>query len=164
MPDRPLFKGQRLAGPTAIDRFAGDRGRRWLYRDGGHNGFHAGRPGLCSTRHGAVCYGLGDSTVTDAAAVLGYIDPEGFAGGSFKLDVEAARTALAALGAQVDLGAEDTAAAVLDVINESMAQASCAVHLAERGQEAGRLVLVASGGGGPMHGVEVARKVGARRW
>ena len=47
VPDRPLFKGQRLAGPTAIDRFAGDRGRRWLYRDGGRDGFHPGRPGLC---------------------------------------------------------------------------------------------------------------------
>ena len=124
-------------------------------------GFIQVGPDSAEARPGPVCYGLGgtEPTVTDAAAVLGYIDPEGFAGGSFKLDVEAARTALAALGAQVDLGAEDTAAAVLDVINESMAQA-LRVHLAERGQEAGRLVLVASGGGGPMHGVEVARKVG----
>jgi N-methylhydantoinase A/oxoprolinase/acetone carboxylase beta subunit len=124
-------------------------------------GFLQVGPESAESHPGPVCYGLGgeEPTVTDAAAVLGYIDPAAFAGGSMRLNVEAAAVALARLGSEVEMNAEETAAAVLDVLNESMAQAM-RVHLAERGQDAAELVLVASGGGGPLHGVEVARKVG----
>jgi N-methylhydantoinase A/oxoprolinase/acetone carboxylase beta subunit len=124
-------------------------------------GFLQVGPESAESHPGPVCYGLGgeEPTVTDAAAVLGYIDPAAFAGGSMRLSVEAAGVALARLGSEVEMNAEETAAAVLDVLNESMAQAM-RVHLAERGQDAAELVLVASGGGGPLHGVEVARKVG----
>jgi N-methylhydantoinase A len=97
--------------------------------------------------------------VTDAAVVLGYIDPATFAGGSVHLDASAAHRALEKIGAEVAHSPELAALTVLDTLNESMAQ-SVRVHLAERGQEPDHLVLVASGGGGPMHGVEVARKVG----
>jgi N-methylhydantoinase A/oxoprolinase/acetone carboxylase beta subunit len=124
-------------------------------------GFLQVGPESAESNPGPACYGRGGTqpTVTDAAVVLGYIDPETFAGGSVKLDAAAARAALGRVGSEVGLSVEDSALTVLDVLNESMAQ-SVRVHLAERGQEPGQLVLVASGGGGPMHGVEVARRVG----
>jgi N-methylhydantoinase A len=124
-------------------------------------GFLQVGPESAESNPGPVCYGLGGTqpTVTDAAVVLGYIDPATFAGGSVKLDAAAARAALGRIGSEVGLTVEDAALTVLDVLNESMAQ-SVRVHLAERGREPGQLVLVASGGGGPMHAVEVARKVG----
>jgi N-methylhydantoinase A len=45
---------------------------------------------------GPACYGQGGDkpTVTDAALVLGYLDPEFFLGGAMALDVDAARQAL----------------------------------------------------------------------
>ena len=51
---------------------------------------------------GPACYGRGGTcaTVTDALVVLGYIDPDRFLGGDFKLDAAAALAACAALGEQ----------------------------------------------------------------
>src|SRR6188508_2147787 len=49
---------------------------------------------------GPICYGRGGKipTVTDAQLVLGYLDPENFAGGRMKLDRESAFNALSSLG------------------------------------------------------------------
>src|SRR6202034_3440707 len=45
---------------------------------------------------GRVCYCRGGTapTITDCSLVLGYLDPEGLAGGSIRLDLEATRTAI----------------------------------------------------------------------
>src|SRR5207302_5240812 len=54
---------------------------------------------------GPVCYGRGGTvpTVTDAQLVLGYLDPDNFAGGRMKLDKRSATDAIAALGAQLGM-------------------------------------------------------------
>src|SRR5256885_1342466 len=56
---------------------------------------------------GPVCYSRGGTipTVTDAQLVLGYLDPQNFAGGRMKLDRDAAMEAIAALGAQIGMSA-----------------------------------------------------------
>ncbi|MGP8250202.1 MAG: hydantoinase/oxoprolinase family protein, partial [Candidatus Dormibacteria bacterium] len=124
-------------------------------------GFLQVGPQSAEARPGPACYGLGgtEATVTDAALMMGYIAADRFAGGSIQLSVAAAKAALARLGSAVGLEAEDCAATIIDALNEGMAQA-VRVHLAERGQDAGRLAMIASGGGGPLHGPEVARRVG----
>jgi N-methylhydantoinase A len=124
-------------------------------------GFLQVGPQSAEARPGPACYGLGgtDPTVTDAALVMGYIAADRFAGGAVKLDVDAAVIALGKLGSAVGLGVEDCAATIIDALNEGMAQA-VRVHLAERGQDASLLAMIASGGGGPLHGPEVARRVG----
>src|SRR5205814_10675531 len=45
---------------------------------------------------GPVCYGLGgtEPTLTDACAVLGYLDPQGLAGGEEPLDLPSSRKSL----------------------------------------------------------------------
>jgi len=48
------------------------------------------------------------------------------------------------------------------VVNENMA-AAARVHVAERGHHASEFALLATGGGGPLHGCEVARRLGIRR-
>jgi N-methylhydantoinase A len=48
------------------------------------------------------------------------------------------------------------------VVNEAMAGAA-RVHLAEHGGEATGLALLVTGGGGPLHGPDVARRLGLRR-
>jgi N-methylhydantoinase A len=62
---------------------------------------HTGRPRIgpqsAGARPGPVCYGRGGTapTLTDVAAIIGYMDPGSFLGGSVRLDVEAARRVFA---------------------------------------------------------------------
>jgi N-methylhydantoinase A len=71
---------------------------------------------------GPACYGLGGTrpTVTDAALVLGYVDPDRFLGGAMKLDVPAAEKALGELARALGIEARETAHAVLSIANERM--------------------------------------------
>jgi N-methylhydantoinase A len=113
---------------------------------------------------GPACYGLGgrEPTVTDANLVLGRLGADRFLGGEMPLDLEAAR---AALGERVakPLGMELTAAAdgILRIAVTAMSYAVKGVTT-ERGLDAGDFALVAYGGAGPLHAVEVAREIGVR--
>src|SRR5205085_6542966 len=54
---------------------------------------------------GPACYGAGGDrpTVTDAACVLGYLDPERFLGGAMRLDESAAEVVVGKLGERLEL-------------------------------------------------------------
>jgi N-methylhydantoinase A/oxoprolinase/acetone carboxylase beta subunit len=79
-------------------------------------------PQSAGSRPGPACYGRGGEqpTVTDADLVLGYLDPKAFLGGRMELDVDAARRALALLGAPLGLEPEEAAAGVFRIINAHM--------------------------------------------
>ncbi len=113
---------------------------------------------------GPACYQRGGvaATVTDANLVLGYLDAATFAGGTVKIERELARAAIAPLAKRSRLGIEATAWGIHCVVNENMA-AAARVHVAERGHHAGNFALLATGGGGPLHGCEVARRLGITR-
>ena len=114
-------------------------------------------PESAGAEPGPACYGRGgqEPTVTDADLVLGYLDPGYFLGGKMRLDVEAARTALARLAKQLGLGIEQVAWGIHQIVNENMANAARA-HLGERGKDPRRMPLYAFGGAGPVHGYRVA--------
>ena len=111
---------------------------------------------------GPACYGLGGSepTVTDANLLLGRLGADRFLGGEMRLDVEAAERALVERVAK-PLGMDATAAAdgILRVAVTAMSYAVKGVTT-ERGLDAGDFALVAYGGAGPLHAVEVAREIG----
>ena len=113
---------------------------------------------------GPACYGLGGSepTVTDANLVLGRLGADRFLGGEMRLDVEAAERALLERVAK-PLGMDATAAAdgILRIAATAMSYAVKGVTT-ERGLDAGDFALVAYGGAGPLHAVEVAREIGIR--
>jgi N-methylhydantoinase A len=113
---------------------------------------------------GPACYARGGRapTVTDADLLLGFLDPDGFLGGEMRLDVGAARRALAGLAAELGLGLEETAAGIHRVVDESMA-AAARMHAIERGRDLRRFTLVATGGAGPVHAWGVARVLGINR-
>jgi N-methylhydantoinase A len=121
-------------------------------------------PDSAGSEPGPACYGRGgqDATVTDANLVLGYLNPEYFAGGTLDIDLEQARAAIGRLGAT--LGRDVTAVAwgIHDIVAENMAGAA-RVHVAERGRDPRDFVLLCTGGGGPVHAYYVARKIGVRR-
>ena len=69
-------------------------------------------PASAGARPGPICYGFGGDkpTLTDVAAILGYMDPDTFLGGTLRLDVESARKKFAEviarpLGMDVDAAA-----------------------------------------------------------
>jgi len=113
---------------------------------------------------GPACYGLGgtEPTVTDANLALGVLNPGYFAGGTIKTDLAKAESAVEALGKRLGLAMLDTAWGIVNVVNENMASAA-RVHIAERGRDQRAYVLLVTGGGGPVHGYQVAKKLGLSR-
>ncbi len=101
-------------------------------------------------------------TVTDADFVLGYLNPDFFAGGTVPIDVELARKALAPLADNAGISVERAAWGIHDVVNENMASAA-RVHIAERGKDPRDYALLPTGGAGPVHAYYVARKLGLKR-
>ena len=121
-------------------------------------------PKSASSSPGPACYERGGTlpTVTDANLLLGHLDSDTFAGGTMKLSVKAARHALNPISGALETSAEKTADGVLAIVNENMA-AAARVHVAERGFDAPRFSLLVTGGGGPLHGCDVARRLGIKR-
>jgi N-methylhydantoinase A len=110
---------------------------------------------------GPACYGRGGvlPTVTDANLLLGYLDAATFAGGTIAIDLAKAEAAIEPLAQQAKMSMPELAWGIHSVVNESMA-AAARVHIAERGHYAGEFALLVTGGGGPLHGCEVARRLG----
>jgi N-methylhydantoinase A len=114
---------------------------------------------------GPACYGRGGTrpAVTDANLILGRYDPEHFAGGALRLHPEAARDALATeVGTALGLSAEMAALGVVEMVDETMANAA-RVHAIESGKGFEDRTIIAFGGGGPVHACRVAEKIGVRR-
>lgn len=110
---------------------------------------------------GPACYGRGgtQATVTDANLVLGYL-PETLLGGEFRLDVEAARTAVGKLAEQMGKTMFEAAEAIIDLANEAIYGALRLVSV-ERGHNPADFALVAFGGAGPMCANAVGKLLGA---
>ncbi len=127
-------------------------------------GLPAVGPQSAGSSPGPASYGLGGSapTVTDADLILGYLNPDYFAGGDIKLDNNAARNAFADFAAALELPLERAAWGVQQLVNENMA-AAARVHAAERGLELRRYCMVATGGAGPAHACGVAQGLGIQR-
>ena len=121
-------------------------------------------PQSASSVPGPACYGLGgtQATVTDADLVLGFLDADKFLGGAMQLNVDAARAALQQAGASLGLDILATAWGIHDIVNENMASAA-RTHIAEKGFDARDFTLVATGGAGPVHAVDVARRLRIKR-
>jgi N-methylhydantoinase A len=121
-------------------------------------------PRSASSVPGPACYQRGgtEPTVTDANLILGYLDPDFFAGGTIKISRPVAEGSVGALADKIGMSPMETAWSIHNIVNESMASAA-RVHVAERGMDPRRYALLTTGGGGPLHGCEVARKLGILR-
>jgi N-methylhydantoinase A len=121
-------------------------------------------PRSAGSQPGPAAYGLGgaEPTVTDADLLLGYLNPDYFAGGELALDVAAARAAVDRLARGLGLPSTQVAWGIHDVVNESMASAA-RVHIAERGRDPRHYALLCTGGAGPVHAWSLAKKLGMAR-
>jgi N-methylhydantoinase A len=109
---------------------------------------------------GPACYARGgaDPTVTDADLLLGYLSAENFLGGEMKLSAALARKAMGPLADALKVRPDEAAWGIHDMVNENMAGAA-RIHIAENGHDPREFTMVATGGAGPVHAVEVARKL-----
>jgi N-methylhydantoinase A len=114
---------------------------------------------------GPACYALGGGqpTVTDANVVLGFLNPDYLAGGELRLDAARAHEAIRAhVAVPLGLSVADAAHGIRQVANANMARAIRSVTI-ERGRDPREATLVAFGGSGPVHAVDVAASLEIRR-
>ncbi|MFH0865137.1 MAG: hydantoinase/oxoprolinase family protein [Bacteroidota bacterium] len=96
---------------------------------------------------------------TDADLILGYLDPNFFAGGKYILNKEkAVELTQKTLGASLGLDAIKTAAGMYRVINMNMAQGVRQVSV-ERGYDPREFLMICAGGAGAIHAGEICREL-----
>src|SRR5579885_2834911 len=155
--------GHALRAPTLdiVEVGAGGGSIAWIDKAGA---LRAG-PISAGAEPGPACYGRGGTqpTVTDANVVLGYMNPERIAGGTLRIDRQAAADAIEKHVAQ-PLGLDLMTAAwgIVEVANASMMRALRAVST-ERGHDIRDMVLAAFGGAGPIHAAALCESVGIGR-
>ena len=114
---------------------------------------------------GPICYGTGgqEPTVTDANLVLGYLNPNFFAGGEMRLDpVTSAAGIEERIALPLGYSLEQAAWGIHEIVTTNMARA-LRVMTIERGYDPRNFLLMAFGGAGPMHGSQLAKAVGIRK-
>ena len=107
---------------------------------------------------GPACYGRGGSepTVTDASVVLGWINPDYFAGGTVKLDTDAAHRAVEGVANPLNLSLPEAAWAIHAIVNAKMAD-EMRFWTVCRGLDPREFAMVLLGGAGPVNGGMVAK-------
>jgi N-methylhydantoinase A len=154
--------GRALALPMVDVHTVGAGGGSVAWRDAG-GALRVG-PQSAGADPGPAAYGRGGErpTVTDANLLLGYLDADSPLAGGVRLDRDAAERAVGALGDELGLSVEDTAAGIARVAGTEMAQAVRVVTV-ERGIDPRDLALVPFGGAGPLHAARIADELGMRR-
>lgn len=158
----PEIEGMRLALPMIDTVSIGAGGGSIARVDEGQ--IRVG-PESAGSAPGPACYDRGGSapTVTDANVLLGLIDPDRFLGGRMKLNPQRAEDAIARrLGRQLNRPVMELAAEIRERVNSAMA-ADIKERLDEQGKDAAEFTLFAFGGGGPLHGCDMAERVGIKR-
>ena len=110
---------------------------------------------------GPVCYDRNgeEPACTDADLILGYLDPNFFAGGKYKLNKDKATKELEKkLAVPLGLSIMETAAGMYRVINMNMAQGVRQVSV-ERGYDPREFLMIVAGGAGPIHAGEICREL-----
>jgi len=152
-----------LLGIAAVDiRSIGSGGGSVAWVDPG--GLLRIGPHSAGSEPGPACYGRGGTgaTVTDAACVLGFLDPGYFLGGRMSLDAAAAARAVDRVGAQLGRGTEETAWGILTLATEHMVKAVYDMTIAQ-GLDPQDATVVAGGGAAGLTIMPIAAELGSRR-
>ncbi len=128
-------------------------------------------PASAGADPGPVCYGRGGSkpTVTDANLVLGRLNPDYFLGREMRLHPNEAREAIkkyvvdpiAATGGPT-YSIEEAAAGIIRVVNANMIR-GINVNTTQKGYDVREFSMLAFGGAGALHAVDLAQEMGVSR-
>lgn len=158
----PEWAGHMTGLPAVDTRSLGAGGGSIAYIDDG--GLVRVGPLSAGADPGPACYGKGgaEPTVTDAALVLGYLDPANFLGGRMVLDLKAARQAFETrLATPLGISIEEAAEAVLRITSEDMRGFTTDMTISQ-GMDPRNCVMVAGGGAAGMNIVRIARDLGIK--
>lgn len=113
---------------------------------------------------GPVCYGRGGTvpTVTDADVVLGFINPDNFAGGRMKLDKGRAEAAIQDIAERVGMTLLECANGIAKIVEFQMADIIRKMTIG-KGFDPRDFVLFAFGGAGPAHAGVFSRELGVQK-
>jgi len=118
-------------------------------------------PQSAGAEPGPICYRGGgtEPTITDANVVLGRLDPHNFLGGTMVLDADGAKQGIEQKIAEpLGIAVTQAARAILEIAVNKMSLAVREVSV-EKGYDPRDFVLVASGGAGPLHVLDIAREL-----
>jgi N-methylhydantoinase A len=153
-----------LTGMAAVDtRSIGSGGGSIAWIDSG--GLLQVGPGSAGADPGPACYGLGGTrpTVTDAALVLGYLNPAFFLGSRLQLEPAAATEAMDTHIAQpLGMSVEQAAAAVIATASEILRTFIREITI-DHGLDPRLCLLIAGGGASGLNIGLIARELGCRR-
>jgi len=112
---------------------------------------------------GPACYGNAENaTVTDANLILGYVPADYFLGGEMKLDEKASRRSMKPVMEKLGVDEKGAAEAIFRTVNANMANKITEVST-KRGHDIRDSIMIAGGGGGPIHGGFIADSLGIKR-
>jgi N-methylhydantoinase A len=121
-------------------------------------------PQSAGAEPGPACYGRGgnEPTVTDANLLLGYLDPSSPLAGGVELDRDASERTITALASELGMEPLECAEGIRRIAGAEMVRALRVVTV-ERGIDPRRYALLAFGGAGPLHAVQIAQELGIER-
>ncbi|MCC8961352.1 hydantoinase/oxoprolinase family protein [Bradyrhizobium sp. Pear76] len=155
----PQYTGD-LLGISAVDmRSIGAGGGSIAWIDEG--GLMRVGPQSAGAEPGPACYGRGGTlpTVSDAAVVLGYFDPDYFLGGRMTLDAGAARRAIETVSSRLGSTVEETAYRIIHLAGEFMMRAIGDITINE-GVNPRESTIVAGGGAAGLNIMLIAKELG----
>ncbi len=157
--NRPRIERHSVAVPVVDLASIGTGGGSIAWIDEALGVMHVG-PQSAGSMPGPACYGRGGlkPTVTDAAAVLGYLDR---LGGTLKLDREAALGAVKTVGDRLGLEVHAAAEGILRVANSQMADLVRRASI-QRGHDPRNFVLYAYGGAAGQYVGQYAAEIGVK--
>ena len=152
------FTGDMLGIPAVDARSVGAGGGSIAWIDSA--GLLRVGPQSAGASPGPACYNLGGKlpTVTDAALLLGYIDPNFFLGGRMLLNEDAAREAIKLIADPLGIPLHEAAYSIYTVSNETMINAIKDITVSE-GIDPSEAVIVAGGGAAGFGIVPIAEEL-----
>ena len=120
-------------------------------------------PQSAGSNPGPACYNMGGTkpTVTDANVLSGLLSPISLPGSKLILNCANARQAFNAFSKKAGLAIEETILGVRSVVNATMLRGIRKATV-EKGIDVRDCTLLAFGGAGPLHAVELATSLGIR--
>lgn len=158
----PEWEGD-LLGISSVDiRSLGAGGGSIAHLDAG--GLLKIGPQSAGSEPGPACYARGgtEPTISDAACVLGYFDPDYFLGGKMKLDVSAARRAIGGLADQLGVSIDEVAWGIITLTSHEMVKAVHEITVGQ-GLDPRESTLVAGGGAAGINIMKIAEELGSDR-
>jgi N-methylhydantoinase A len=121
-------------------------------------------PQSATSNPGPAAYGRGgqDPTVTDAMVTMGFIDPDRYLGGRFRLHRDKAEASLRDMAGRFGWSTDEAAAAIHDLVVVNMAGAVREVSVG-KGHDPRTFVFLAYGGSLPLFASQIASRLGISR-